>query len=73
MATHVQCRVIAVAASVAAATMPVAVKGQADEYHVLPLDNGIWCMSTGCTDPGCGDLGYIRTYSDGDTLIDGST
>lgn len=73
MATHMQCRVIAVAASVAAATMPVALKGQADAYHALPLANAIWCMTTGCTDPGCGDLGYIRTYSDGDTLIDGNT
>ena len=68
-----QCRVIAVAASVVAACVPVAVKGQADAYHALPLANGIWCMTTGCTDPGCGDTGYIRTYSNGDTLIDGNT
>lgn len=73
MSTHVQCRVIAVAALVVAACVPVAVKGQTGAYHALPLANGIWCMTTGCTDPGCGDLGYIRTYSDGDTLIDGST
>ncbi|MBL7952798.1 MAG: hypothetical protein JNM62_13885 [Flavobacteriales bacterium] len=72
MSTHVQCQVIAVAALVAA-TMPVAVKGQTGAYHALPLDNGVWCMSTACTDPGCGDQGYIRTYAADDTLIDGNT
>lgn len=72
MSTQRHYRAIAVAAWVAA-TIPVPVKGQAGAYHKLPLDNGIWCMSTACTDPGCGDQGYIRTYAAGDTLIDGST
>jgi hypothetical protein len=72
MSTDVQWRSIAVAVWVAA-TMPVALMGQAGAYHKLPLDNGNWCMSTACTDPGCGDQGYIRTWSAGDTLIAGST
>jgi len=72
MSTDVQWRSIAVAVWVAA-TMPVALMGQAGAYHKLPLDNGNWCMSTACTDPECGDQGYIRTWSAGDTLIAGST
>lgn len=56
-----------------AATMPRALMAQADAYHTLPLSDGNWCVSATCTDPGCGDQGYIRTYAHGDTLMDGST
>lgn len=52
--------------------VPCALMGQAGVYRTLPLENGVWCMSTACTDNGCGDHGYIRTYSQGDTAIAGS-